>query len=55
VIPEMENIGKLRQTTAPEEGKEYWMVFSNKGDVVKAGDRVDVVIGVFHADGLVVE
>jgi hypothetical protein len=54
-IPVMENIGQLRQTGTPVVGQEYWMVFSNKGDVVKAGDRVDVLIGTFHADGLLVE
>lgn len=54
-VPVMEKIGQLRQTGTPVVGQEYWMVFSNKGDVVKAGDRVDVVIGSFHADGLPVE
>jgi hypothetical protein len=55
VIPTMDKIGKLRQTGAPEAGKAYWMVFSNKGRPVKKGDRVDVVIGVFRAQGLVVD
>lgn len=54
-IPVMEKIGQLRQTGIPEAGKEYWMVFSNKGDLVKDGDRVNVIIGSFHADGLTVE
>jgi hypothetical protein len=54
-IPVMENVGQLRQTGTPVVGKEYWMVFSNKGDMVKAGDRVDVVIGSFHAEGLLLE
>jgi len=54
-VPVMEKIGELRQTGMPLAGKVYWMVFSNKGDVVKAGDRVDVMIGAFHADGLLVE
>ena len=54
-VPVMEKIGQLRQTGTQVAGKEYWMVFSNKGDVVKAGDRVDVVIGTFHAAGLPVE
>jgi hypothetical protein len=31
------------------------MVFSNKGKFVKHGDHVSVVIGRFHADGLVVD
>ncbi len=54
-IPVMNKIGQLRQTGAGEAGKEYWMVFSNKGNVVKPGDRVNVVVGDFHVEGLVVE
>ena len=54
-IPVMDKVGPLRQATTPEVGKEYWMVFSNKGNLVRPGDRVDVIIGQFHADGLVVE
>ena len=55
VVPTMENIGMLRQTAAPEAGKSYWMAFSNKGRRVKRGDRVNVVIGQFRADGLGVD
>lgn len=55
VIPAVENIGQLRQTQPPEAGKSYWMAFSNKGRMVKRGDRVDVVVGTFHAQGLVVD
>jgi hypothetical protein len=55
VIPQLEKVGKLRQTGTPEDGKAYWMAFSNKGRLVKRGDRVNVVIGSFHADGLVVD
>lgn len=54
-IPVMEKVGPLRQTGTPEAGKEFWMVFSNKGNLVKVGDRVNVIIGSFHADGLLVE
>ncbi len=54
-VPVMDKVGPLRQSTAPEVGKEYWMVFSNKGDLVKSGERVSVVIGKFRAEGLVVE
>ncbi len=54
-VPVMDKVGPLRQSTRPETGKEYWMVFSNKGDVVKTGERVSVVIGSFRVDGLVVE
>ena len=55
VVPDMEKVGQLRQSSAPEAGKSYWMVFSNKGGIVKRGDRVSVQIGKFRVDGLVVE
>jgi len=55
VVPSMEKIGQLRQSSTPEVGKSYWMAFSNKGRLVKRGDRVNVVIGKFRADGLVVD
>jgi hypothetical protein len=55
VVPSMEQIGQLRQSSTPEAGKSYWMAFSNKGRLVKRGHRVSVVIGKFRADGLVVD
>jgi hypothetical protein len=55
VVPSMEQIGQLRQSSTPEAGKSYWMAFSNKGRPVKRGHRVNVVIGTFRADGLVVD
>jgi len=56
VVPSMDKVGQLRQ--APHEieaGKSYWMAFSNSGRLIKPGDRVDIVIGNFHARGLLVE
>jgi hypothetical protein len=53
-VPVMDKIGQLRQTADPQNGQEYWMVFSNKGGHVKPGDRVDIVIGPFHVEGLAV-
>lgn len=55
VVPSLENVGQLRQSAPPENDRSYWMVFSNKGRLVKRGDHVNVVIGAFHADGLVVD
>jgi hypothetical protein len=55
VVPSLEKVGQLRQSSTPETGKSYWMAFSNKGRPVKRGHRVNVVIGHFHADGLVVD
>lgn len=54
-VPVMDKVGTLRQATVPQAGQEYWMVFSNKGNYVRPGDRVNVVIGAFHADGLMVD
>ena len=54
-VPTMEQIGALRQTTKLESGREYWMVFSNPGRLVKPGDRVDVVVGSLRLEGLMVE
>jgi hypothetical protein len=54
-VPVMDKVGQLRQAGPPRAGQEYWMVFSNKGDVVKAGERVSVVIGSYRFDGLRVE
>jgi hypothetical protein len=54
-VPQMEKIGFLRQSSTPIAGKQYWMAFSNTGRPVRPGHRVDVQIGNFHAEGLVVE
>ncbi len=55
VVPQMEKIGKLRQSSTAKAGMNYWMAFSNPTLAVKRGHRVDVVIGSFRANNLVVE
>lgn len=54
-VPSMDMVGQLRQGGQPEVGRMYWMVFSNKGNLIRAGDRVSVMVGTFHIDGLMVE
>jgi hypothetical protein len=54
-VPVMDKVGPLRQAARPEAGKEYWMVFSNKSDLVRNGERVSVVVGSLRIDGLRVE
>ena len=54
-VPSLEKVGQLRQSSTPEAGKFYWMAFSNPGRKVKRGDRVNIVIGRFRAEDLVVE
>ena len=56
IIPSLEKVGQLRQAPQTiEAGKSYWMAFSNPGRPIKPGDRVDIVIGTFHARGLLVQ
>ena len=55
VVPSVQNVGMLRQTSTPEVGKSYWVAFSNVGRRVKPGHHVDIVIGQFKAEGLIVE
>jgi hypothetical protein len=54
-IPSLEKVGQLRQGATEEAGRSYWMAFSNPRRTVKRGDHINVVIGPFHADGLIVE
>lgn len=54
-VPQMEKIGKLRQSSTPKEGMTYWMAFANPTLAVRRGHRVNVVIGSFRAQGLIVE
>ena len=53
-VPNTAKVGPLRNSNKPKEGKIYWMFFGNSG-VVKAGNKVTVVIGEFKAENLVVE
>lgn len=53
-VPNTAKIGSLRNSNTPKQGKIYWMFFGNNG-LVQAGDKVDVVIGQFKAENLVVQ
>ena len=54
-VPQMENVGSLRQVAPPEAGKEYWMIFQDPRRLVKRGDHVDISVGVLRLYGLPVE
>jgi len=54
-VPDTAKLGPLRNSNLPQEGKIYWMFFGNTGKLVKAGDKVTVVIGDFRVEDLVVE
>lgn len=55
VVPQMEKVGELRQSSTLKAGMTYCMAFSNPTRAVKPGHRVAVVIGAFRANNLVVE
>ena len=55
IVPTPAKTGALRNSNPPKSGKVYWMFFANPGKLVKAGEKVNIDIGAFHADGLVVK
>ena len=54
-VPAMENVGELRQAADPQSGRDYFILFGNANKIVRRGNVVDVEIGAFRADGLIVE
>lgn len=54
-VPNTAKVGPLRNSDPPQEGRIYWMFFGNAGKLVRAGDKVTVVIGDFKVKDLVVE
>lgn len=55
-VPDTPKIGPLRQTARePIAGRTYFVIFSNPGKLLGAGDRATVVIGDFRAEDIVVE
>ncbi len=55
-IPAPAKIGSLRQRPRSHyPDRSYFMLFANPGGLVKAGDLVDVVIGPYRFEKLVVE
>jgi hypothetical protein len=54
-VPAMENVGELRQHSAPNANRVYFMIFGNANKIVTRGGHVSVVIGQFQASGLPVQ
>lgn len=55
VVPTPAKTGALRNSDVPLANHTYWMFFSNPGRIVKPGDLVNITIGEFAIEGLVVE
>jgi hypothetical protein len=57
MVPAPGKVGPLRQTMRhgpPKEGKTYFVLFANPGQMIRQGQRVSVVIGDFKAADLIV-
>ena len=56
LVPKTPKVGPLRQTAEQlDAGKIYWMLFANRGQVVKSGSIVTIAIGDFRVEHLEVE
>jgi hypothetical protein len=54
-VPRTAKVGPLMSTYDHKEGRIYWMFFGNQTNLVKAGDKVSVVIGDFKAENITVQ
>jgi hypothetical protein len=54
-VPAMENIGELRQTAAPVDDRDYFMIFGNPEKLVQSGGRISIVLGDMRIDGFTVD
>ncbi|MDE2349392.1 MAG: hypothetical protein KGL92_12900, partial [Gammaproteobacteria bacterium] len=51
-VPAMENVGELRQHSAPLAGRSYFVIFGNGNKIVARGNDVNVMVGRFAAQAL---
>jgi hypothetical protein len=54
IVPTPAKTGALRNSNVPLAQHAYWMFFANPGKRVSVGDHVNITIGDFEVDGLVV-
>jgi len=55
IVPIPPTTGALRNSNPPLADHTYWMFFANPGKLVKPGEHVNIEIGKFRAEGLVVQ
>lgn len=55
IVPTPAKTGALRNSNSPLAGHTYWMFFANPGQFVKPGEQVNIEIGDFLAEGIVVQ
>ena len=55
IVPTPAKTGALRNSNPPLAGRTYWMFFANPGKFVQPGEQVNIEIGDFLAERLVVQ
>ena len=55
IVPTPAKTGALRNSNLPLDGHTYWMFFANPGKLVQPGEHVNIEIGDFLVEGLVVQ
>ena len=55
IVPSPPKIGPLRTANPPEAGRNYFILFSNRGGRIRPGSKVTVVVDKFRAENLVVK
>lgn len=54
-VPRTAKVGPLMSNYQHKQNRIYWMFFGNRNGLIKTGSKVNVVIGEFKAENLVVE
>ena len=55
IVPTPAKTGALRNSNPPKDDHTYWMFFANPGQLVKPGEHVNIEIGEFLVENLVVQ
>jgi hypothetical protein len=55
IVPTPAKTGALRNSNPPLADHTYWMFFANPGKLVQSGEHVNIEIGDFLVEGLVVQ
>jgi len=55
IVPTPAKTGALRNSNPPMDGHTYWMFFANPGKFIQSGEQVNIEIGDFKVEGLVVQ
>ena len=55
IVPTPAKTGALRNSNMPLDDHTYWMFFANPGMLVQPGERVDIQIGEFVVEKLIVQ